>query len=934
MKSFIAFLLSIQLSFFGLSQTSKPSATIVSKPMIDSAAIADWADLLWSEPIISNDGKYFMYLIGNLPHRRRTMVVQATHGSWKREFVGAERGIFTANSKLAVFKSSDSIYFLTLGSNKIDFITGIASFKIPFNVHTQEPTEVKKMAYLSKNKSLNLLDLLTSKQLSFDNVNDYTFSESGNSILLKRRQPANGGESMELVETTTGKIKVVWSSEWYEGKKLGLTSYNLDKEGKQLVFVIEDKSNESAPINSIWYFKEGMDRAVEKINNQTPGIDSGMMVSSSTPEIGKNGKYIFFKVKRASQPLPALDPNAVQVDVWNYKDMLLQNLQLYNLKRSGAYGVNLKQQLAVVFSIESDRAIQLERSGFKTALYGDLGNDYVVVSEQKYIGDKLWLDEPVNYYIVSLKDGKKTLFNSGQSGSFSISADGKNLVYYDFKNQRFASYNLLMRQNVNISAHINESITLQKDKDEKYPLRYREIGIGSWLSNTKVLIYDNYDIWQVDITGKEIPSNLTKGFGKAHHIKFRLLDEKKIGGGGFYSPNEPLLLTAFNEQTKENGFFRVYPNKAQNPERLSMQPYLFYTTSFQTQNGLLVLKPVKAKAADIWIVKRQSAIEAPNFYMTRDFKTFKRLTNIQPQRKYNWLTNQLISWKDFEGDSSQGILYKPENFDSTKKYPVIVNYYEKHSDDLNQFSQPHYIQSDLNVPWFVSRGYLVFVPDINYTIAKAGESVVNSVVSGVKYLSQFPFVDSSKIGIQGHSFGGYETNYLVTHTNCFAAAVEGAGATNLISNYGTLPIDGSINGGQQILFFEKGGQFRLEASPWEDQKAFIDNSPIFNVDRITTPLLMMHNKMDQLVPWSQGVEFFIALRRLDKPVWMLQYDEGGHGLEIEKDKIDYTIRMTQFFDHFLKGKPSPEWMTKGIPACRKGIDPGYKSDGNEIKTGQ
>jgi dipeptidyl aminopeptidase/acylaminoacyl peptidase len=216
---------------------------------------------------------------------------------------------------------------------------------------------------------------------------------------------------------------------------------------------------------------------------------------------------------------------------------------------------------------------------------------------------------------------------------------------------------------------------------------------------------------------------------------------------------------------------------------------------------------------------------------------------------------------------------------------------------------------------------LIFTPDIHYTIGKPAESIINSVLSGVEGIKKFSFVDSTKIGIEGHSFGGYETNVLVTHSNVFAAAIEGAGPTDLVSAYGTpLPT-------RWLGHFVMGGQNRIPVTVWQDRSMYIQNSPIFFADRVTSPLLMMHNKNDEMVSWSQAIEFFIALRRLNKPVWMLQYDKGKHGVH-NQDAIDYTTRMTQYFDHYLKGAPAPKWMTQGIPAKLKGIDNGLELDPN------
>ncbi len=273
-----------------------------------------------------------------------------------------------------------------------------------------------------------------------------------------------------------------------------------------------------------------------------------------------------------------------------------------------------------------------------------------------------------------------------------------------------------------------------------------------------------------------------------------------------------------------------------------------------------------------------------------------------------------------DGRPNQGILYKPENFDPRKKYPIIFYYYEKLSDELHLFSNPASTEGPINIPWFVSRGYLVFTPDISYSLGEPGASALNSVVSAAKYLEKFPWLDASKMGLQGHSWGGYETNYIISHTNMFAAAASAAGPSDFVSGYGSL-----LGSGESAQFFYEIHQMRIGATLGDRPDLYISNSPVFNVNSVTAPLLIMHNKRDVPVPWSQGVEFFTGLRRLNKEVWMLQYDDQGHIL-YGKAAMDYTIRLTQFFDHYLKGFPAPMWMTKGRPAKLKGVDDRFELD--------
>jgi dipeptidyl aminopeptidase/acylaminoacyl peptidase len=287
------------------------------------------------------------------------------------------------------------------------------------------------------------------------------------------------------------------------------------------------------------------------------------------------------------------------------------------------------------------------------------------------------------------------------------------------------------------------------------------------------------------------------------------------------------------------------------------------------------------------------------------------------------MTTELIHWKLPDGKIGEGILYKPENFDPRKKYPLIFHYYEKRSNELFSFQNPSLSNGAFNISWFVSNGYVVCIPDIYYTIGHTGQSVVNSVVPAAKYLSTFPWVDATKMGLQGHSFGGYETNYLVTHTTLFAAAQESAGLSDMISWYGGISF-----GGKSIAFHCEAGQSRLHTTPWQQPDIYVENSPIFSVYKVKTPLLIMHNKGDGAVPFAQALEMFTALRRLQKPVWLLQYDGQGHILTDRACRLDFSIRQQQFFNHYLKGLPTAEWMTKGIPAERMGINSGIRLDLN------
>lgn len=296
------------------------------------------------------------------------------------------------------------------------------------------------------------------------------------------------------------------------------------------------------------------------------------------------------------------------------------------------------------------------------------------------------------------------------------------------------------------------------------------------------------------------------------------------------------------------------------------------------------------------------------------------VSDVYPEKRYNWMTTELVTFRTLDGGTSQGILYKPENFDPNKKYPLIITYYEIGSNGLNGYIEPVPAGGPIQIPLYVSNGYLIFFPDIHFTMGSPGRSSYNTVVAAAESLANRPYVDGKHMGIQGHSFGGFQTNYIVTHTPIFAAAMASSGMTDFVSIYNSLP-NGHSRQGQYENFRD-----RMGGTLWDMPDKYIENSPVLLADQITTPLLMMANKSDGDVPYYQGIEFFTGLRRLGKKAWLLQYDKGGHFAPGGSGELDLTTRMKQFFDYYLKDAPAPSWMTRGIPAKLKQVDSGLETD--------
>jgi len=301
------------------------------------------------------------------------------------------------------------------------------------------------------------------------------------------------------------------------------------------------------------------------------------------------------------------------------------------------------------------------------------------------------------------------------------------------------------------------------------------------------------------------------------------------------------------------------------------------------------------------------------------FKNSIRISDANPQQSdFLWGTAELFEWISLEGRKLEGLLYKPEGFDPSRKYPLIVHFFHKSSSELYYYRTPEFHSSRIDYSYFTSNGYVVFNPDVYFDPGYVGESAYKSVMSGVVALINKGIIDPARIGAQGHSYSGYQLAYLATRTQMFACIQSGAPVVNFFSAYGGIRWE---SGRSRAFQYE---HHQTLGSIWEVPLRFFENSPLFFMDKVTTPILIMHNDQDGAVPWTQGIEYFIALRRLRKPVWLLNYNGEPHGLRQLKNKRDFHIRMAQFFGHYLKGEPMPRWMKEGVPAVAKDYDLGYE----------
>lgn len=693
-----------------------------------------------------------------------------------------------------------------------------------------------------------------------------------------------------------------------------------DSCGKAAFFAYLDTTKAGKKNVSIFTMDKDSDIPVEVINNKTVGITDKWRVTDNFAIFSKDGKRLFVGT---APIMPEKDTSIdvsekAKLDIWHYQQPYIQPYQLLNIQRE------LKKSYLAYVNLENNSGlIQLANEELPSVtIPNNMVCDWGYSNTNKaYEMETQWSSDPhSDIYVVNVKDGtSKNLKKDGYYRGVSASESGKYLAWFDLSDNQYYTYNVAEDKLVCISKGINTVLT---DEMHDTPEMNNPYGIGGWMDNEKaIFIYDRYDVWRVDPAGIIPPINLTNGVGKSENKTFRIvrLDEEmspmgfRIRGSKRAPLNDKstVYFTVFDNITKQNGFYsKDLSKKSSTPVQLLMEPNSFAQTT-------------KAKDSKTIIYIKSNFNESPNIWFTKDFfKTQKKLSDINPQMKeYNWGTVSLYKWKTRNGFESEGILYKPEDFDSTKKYPMIVYFYETHSEGLYNYLSPQPSRSTINIPYFVSNGYLVFTPDIHYTIGHPGQSALDCIVPGVELLCENKWVDKENIGIQGQSWGGYQVAYMVTRPDVFKWKAGGAGApvSNMTSAYGGV----RWGSGMVRQFQYEDTQSRIGKTLWEGLDLYIENSPLFHANKVATPLLIMHNDKDDAVPWYQGIEYFTALKRLGKPVWMLQYNDEFHNLREKVNAKDLSIRLQQFFDHFLKGKPMPVWMKTGVPATMKGIDWGF-----------
>ena len=883
---------------------------------------------------ISNNGKWASFIVS--PQEGDPTLTFYNTASGQRIVV--PRGntpSFTADSKYAValikpfFKDTraakiakkknfelpqDSLAIINLSTGKIEKIPGVISYKIGKKGGdwvawlSCDTAYIKPKALKDKNagKPMILKSLSSGATKKINWVGDYVFSEDGSKLAvnlkkMKKDTLATSGAGIILLPDTS--FHLLDRDKEFYGEPV------FDKEGTRLAFIASDDSVKTGTKKSQLFLTDLSSSRLEAINKPVTveAAKKGQLILNqySKPEFSYNGNRLVVGIAPYIAPddTTLVSFETAGLDIWRWDAPYTPPQANKNIERLR------KSNVPVVMSLTTGSQVLMTENLNDRVLSPDRwdGNWAVVVDSKNIVESQYDYTYPVDLILKNVNTGESKNIGEFANSTFKLSPADKYILWFD--GTTFYTYEIATGITKDISSKVPYILY---DEDRDTPAKIKdEYGVMGWTENDgRVLVYDRYDVWSLDPKGEAAPVCLTAGEGRKRNLRFRYVRTDREQR--FLQNGKQIVYSVFNYDDMKNGVASsVFSLKAAAPKIDFYGEWEYFDVK-------------KGKDSNVYSWVQANFSTSPNVYVSTDIEKGKsvRISDTNPQMAdYKWGTANLFRWTTYEGKPSQGILYLPEDFSPDKEYPMIAYFYETYSSDLYHHFNMEPSWSWINFPFYVSRDYVVFVPDIHYTPGIPGENSYDYICSGVEAVCKaYPNVDIKRVGIDGQSWGGYQTAFLVTRTNMFACAGSGAPVANMTSAFGGIRWEsGNSRQGQ----YEQ-GQSRIGRNLWEAPELYIANSPVFHADRVNTPLLIMHNDADGAVPWYQGIEMFMALRRLHKPVWMLQYNGEAHNLRERRNRKDITIRLQQFFDHYLKGAPMPEWMKNGINPLRKGQDFGYE----------
>lgn len=953
------FLATIILS--GLLSAPLPGFSQQTKKIIDHADVQRWKKI--EQQRISNDGQWVSWAQLPVAEGDAALYLWNEAGKQTRVFPRASEARFSSDNKLLIFTikppldslkaqrrkkvkdedlPKDTLGILTLATGQLEKIPRLKTVLVPekwsgwfaFQCEPMKPAPAKKDTAKTQPKPapktakekkedkdngyrLVVRNTVSGKQDTIAYVKEFTLAKNSPRLLLystgwgdtmtvktNRSIQKNG---VYLYDLERSAIQPLFRS---KGK---FQQLSLDEQGEQAAFLADlDTSKARIRPLQLCYLESGKDsakiiaRPESDFLQRANGEANWVISENSRPVFSEDGSKLYFGIAPAPilNDTMLLKEEIVDVEVWNWTDNRLytqQEVQLDNMK---------KRSYPIVWHSRKNRFVPLASPEMPELRFQEQRNaDMALVFTEEPYGRYVTTEGTPHkdLYAVDLKTGDKKLIVKDLRGNPRISPEAGYIIWWSDPDTALFAWSARRSEIVRLT---DNRLAPFYDEENDVPDFPDAHGLAGWLGGDEAMIvYDKYDLWKIDPNGKKNPERLTKGRETQTTYRYLKLDPEERS----IPADASILLHQFHHPTKAEGYSW---HSLKNGK----------TTQLSGGDFAYTKQPLKPKNADYLLFSKGNYQVFPDLqYLNYGNSEAKpaQISQANPQQsEYRWGAIEPVQWTSLSGEVLNGLLIKPEDFDPAAQYPMIVNFYEKLSDGLHQHRSPDFHRSQINYTVYASKGYLIFAPDIPYRTGYPGESAYNAIVSGVTALINKGFVDPKRVAMQGHSWGGYQAAYVVTRTNLFACAEAGAPVANMTSAYGGIRWESGLS---RVFQYEH-QQSRIGGSLWEYPMRYLENSPLFTLDKVQTPLLILHNDKDGAVPWYQGIELFSGLRRLGKPCWLLNYNDEPHWPVKLQNRMDFQRRMQQFFDYYLLSAPQPKWMKRGVPPMEKGILQGLETD--------
>jgi len=858
-----------------------------------------WERINWGTSF-SNNGNWLKYqTIDN--DKNQTLFITNTKTKKTKKIANATSGQFSTNCKWIAFAkilpgkaskikkknapkkmgvlnliTNDSLEFLDVVNYKFSGFSSYLAMKRQKN----------------KENTLIVRDLETGIEITFGNIKEYVWQDKGTLLAMLINTSDKVGNAIQLYNPTTGTLKVLdQKNELYSGLRWRKNSDDL--------FVFRKKSNKDYKVNSydLLFWKGLSDKASKKIFSQSEfsNFPDNTRINNRAVQFSEDGNVIYFnteyrkpkpkkekkeKKEKTEKVKSVTDKDeAPDLQIWNSSDAVIIPAQ----KKNTRYGFKMAAWNVVKNSFYKIENELVERVRLQMDTKISLGQD-----QTPYEFDVMFGRPSSDLFIIDNHTGNRKKVIERSNRYWSVSPNNNHFVY--LKDDHLHMYNIQKKQSTNITKNLNDRF-IDIENDHPTPQK-PAFGFVKWSSDSKsYFINSEYDVWQIFTNGTK-SKRITQGKEKGVIYRNYSFDRTQK----YIDTKKPLFYSMRNKLTKASGLAKGKAGKK-------------VTTLIYKEASVSGI--VKAKEANDLVYLKQTYTQSPNLFLTDiSFKSQKQISNTNSfQNNYAWGKAELVTYTNALGKTAQGILYYPADYNKGKKYPMITYIYEKLSQNFHRYISPSRT-SYYNTTVWTQNGYFVLNPDIEFVAGDPGVSSTKTLESAVKAVVEKGDVDAKRVGLIGHSWGGYQAGFVPTQTDIFAASVAGAGLTELISM--NLAVTPAFGGMPENAHFEI-SQERMEVAPWVAPEKYLRNSSVMNIENLNTPILFEVGDNDTNVNWFQGIAYYNAARRAAKPFVLLVYAKEGHGLRNDKNKIDYQRRILTWFGHYLKGEKAKDWVTKGIP---------------------